>query len=116
MIQYFHAKEKGYFMLSAEKLIRRGVEDGVFPYAEWALFNRGGVVESGATEGAGGRCFDLASLTKTFTATALLTAVKAGQLALEDDVGELLGRDFLRGMSVFRLLTHTAGLPVWYPF
>lgn len=116
MIQYFHAKEKGYFMLSAEKLIRRGVEDGVFPYAEWALFNRGGVVESGATEGAGGRCFDLASLTKTFTATALLTAVKAGQLALEDDVGELLGRDFLRGMSVFRLLTHTAGLPAWYPF
>ncbi|HIS96634.1 MAG TPA: serine hydrolase, partial [Candidatus Scatomorpha pullistercoris] len=103
-------------MLSAEKLIRRGVEDGVFPYAEWALFDRGGVVHEGATEGAGGRYFDLASLTKTFTATAILTAVKAGLLSLEDDAGRLPGRDFLRGMSVRRLMTHTAGLPAWYPF
>lgn len=80
-------------MLSAEKLIRRGVEDGVFPYAEWALFDRGGVVHEGATEGAGGRYFDLASLTKTFTATAILTTVKAGLLSLEDDAGRLPGRD-----------------------
>lgn len=88
----------------------------MFPYAEWALFDRGGVVHEGATEGAGGRYFDLASLTKTFTATAILTTVKAGLLSLEDDAGRLPGRDFLRGMSVRRLMTHTAGLPAWYPF
>lgn len=103
-------------MLAAEKLIRRGAQDGIFPYAEWALFGRDGVLERGATEGAGGRYFDLASLTKTFTSTAVLTAVKEGLLALEDDAGRLLGQDFLRGMSVFSLLTHTSGLPAWYPF
>ena len=65
-------------MLAAEKLLRRGVEEGVFPYAEWALFDRNGIESSGATAGEGGRWFDLASLTKTFTATALLGLVKAG--------------------------------------
>ena len=55
-------------MLAAEKLLLRGVEDGVFPYAEWAVFGPDGIVRTGATEGGGGRGFALASLTKTFTA------------------------------------------------
>ena len=33
-------------MLAAEKLLRRGVEEGVFPYAEWALFDRNGIAVS----------------------------------------------------------------------
>ena len=40
-------------MLAAEKLLRRGVEEGVFPYAEWALFDRNGIEHSGATAGEG---------------------------------------------------------------
>ena len=71
-------------MLAAEKLLRRGVEEGVFPYAEWALFDRNGIEHSGATAGEGGRWFDLASLTKTFTATALLGLVKVGGLRLSE--------------------------------
>ena len=30
-------------------MMTQAVEDGVFPYGEWALFGRGGVVESGFT-------------------------------------------------------------------
>jgi len=109
-------------MLAAEKLLRRGVEEGVFPYAEWALFDRNGIESSGATAGEGGRWFDLASLTKTFTATALLGLVKAGGLRLSESAGELLApaspklRGYLDKMSLFSLMTHTSGLPAWYPF
>lgn len=109
-------------MLAAEKLLLRGVEDGVFPYAEWAVFGPDGIVRTGATEGGGGRWFDLASLTKTFTATALLGMVKAGKLYLAQSVGELLEpesaklRQYLNGISLFSLMTHSSGLPAWYPF
>lgn len=109
-------------MLAAEKLLQRGVEDGVFPYAEWAVFGPDGIVYTGATEGGGGRWFDLASLTKTFTATVLLGMVKDGRLYLAQSVGELLEpgsaklRRYLDGISLFSLMTHTSGLPAWYPF
>lgn len=109
-------------MLAAEELIRRGVEEGVFPYAEWAAFDRNGIFRRGATEGEGGRRFDLASLTKTFTATALLKLAEEGRLSLDDDAGAVLEppsprlRALLGRMSLRRLMTHTAGLPAWYPF
>ena len=109
-------------MLAAEKLIRRGVENGVFPYAEWAAFDKDGIFSRGATAGEGGRRFDLASLTKTFTATALLRLISEGKLRLEDDAASILEppsprlRDYLGQMSLYRLMTHTAGLPAWYPF
>ena len=40
-------------------LMDRAVAEGVFPYGEWALFDKTGVREAGATEGEGGRWFDL---------------------------------------------------------
>ena len=36
-------------------LMSGGVRDGVFPYGEWTLFDRNGIVEEGATDGSGGR-------------------------------------------------------------
>lgn len=92
-------------MLAAEKLIRRGVENGVFPYAEWAAFDKDGIFSRGSTAGEGGRRFDLASLTKTFTATALLRLISEGKLRLEDDAASILEppsprlRDYLGQMS-----------------
>lgn len=109
-------------MLAAEDLIRRGVEDGVFPYAEWAVFDKNGALRTGATAGEGGRRFDLASLTKTFTGTALLGLVSKGKIRLADDAASILEpdspglREYMCKMSVFSLMTHTAGLPAWYPF
>ena len=100
----------------------RAVAEGVFPYGEWALFDKTGVREAGATEGEGGRWFDLASLTKPHTATALLAVAAEGRVGLDDPVGGLLGEAQgalgarLAGMTLRALLTHTAGLPAWYPF
>ena len=62
--------------------------------------------------------FDLASLTKTFSAYALLRLVVEGRLDLDAPLGDVLpewrGGD--RGRATLRhLLTHTAGLPPsWY--
>jgi CubicO group peptidase (beta-lactamase class C family) len=59
--------------------------------------------------------FDLASITKVFTALAVLQQVERGRLALDAPVADYL-REF-RGdgkaaVTVAQLLTHTSGLPV----
>ena len=103
-------------------LMGRAVAEGIFPYGEWALFARSGLLETGATEGEGGRWFDLASLTKPYTATALLAVAAETGLPLDASAGELLGRRDgplgrrLAGITLRALLTHTARLPAWYPF
>lgn len=68
--------------------------------------------------------YDVASLTKIATATQILQLVEAGQLALADEILGLLPvlstipplPERLAGVTVQRLLTHTAGLVDWYPF
>lgn len=102
-------------------VMQQGVRDGVFPYGEWVVFTRAGVGPVRATQGEGGRWFDCASLTKVFTATAVLELVRRGTLALDDRAAnrlELTGflAERLRDVTVQMLLTHTAGLPAWYPF
>ena len=62
----------------------------------------------------GSTVFDLASLTKMFTATVLLGLVEDGALDLDAPIGDHLPtfRDGARGEVTLRhLLTHTAGLP-----
>lgn len=59
--------------------------------------------------------FDLASLTKLYSASAALRLVARGALDLDRSVGELLGRDHLRAVSVRHLLDHRSGLPAWGP-
>lgn len=54
--------------------------------------------------------FDVASLTKVFTATAALALVDAGQLALDAEVGRYLPGLAARGVTVRHLLTHSSGL------
>lgn len=103
-------------------LMRKAVAEGVFPYGEWVLFDRSGVKEAGSTEGEGGRWFDLASLTKPHTATAVLAVAEKKGISLDACAGELLGKmegplgERLRGITLRTLLTHTARLPAWYPF
>ena len=102
-------------------VMEQGVRDGVFPYGEWCVFTREGVGPVCATQGPGGRWFDCASLTKIFTATAVLEQIRRGTLRLEDravDILPLSGwlAERLQTVTVERLLTLTAGLPAWYPF
>ena len=68
--------------------------------------------------------YDLASLTKLFTTTILLKLADEGRLELEGRVLPLLDvpaangilRESLANATLAGLLTHTAGLPAWYPF
>ena len=57
--------------------------------------------------------FRLASVTKQFTAAAILTLVEAGKLRLDDHLGDALANvpAYARDVSVRQLLTHTSGIP-----
>lgn len=56
--------------------------------------------------------YDIQSLTKQFTAAAILKLEMIGRLRVSDPIGEYLGPvpDDKRGITVHHLLTHTAGL------
>ena len=57
--------------------------------------------------------FAIASITKQFTAVAILQQVEKGALSLADTVGKFLPEypAHLKGITVEQLLTHTAGVP-----
>lgn len=106
------------------RLVQSFVERGCFPAASFAVFDRKGMLCQGACGNAEPETvFDLASLTKLFTTTILLKLVDAGRLGLEEPVLPLLDvpesngilRERLAGVSLAGLLTHTSGLPAWYP-
>ncbi|WP_418607855.1 serine hydrolase [Georgenia sp. SUBG003] len=62
--------------------------------------------------------FDLASISKLFTAVAVMQLVESGEIALEDPVAEHLpafAANGKAGVTVEQLLTHTGGLPAWVP-
>ena len=107
------------------KLVGSFAEQGYFAQASFAVFDRERVLCRGACGGAAAEtAFDLASLTKLFTTTILLKLVEEGRLTLEGRVLPWLGvpeknrvlRERLADVTLAGLLTHTAGLPAWYPF
>jgi CubicO group peptidase (beta-lactamase class C family) len=55
--------------------------------------------------------FDLASVSKPITATAVLLLVKDGKLSLTDELVKFFPDWPYKGITVQHLLTHTAGLP-----
>ncbi|WP_413450413.1 serine hydrolase [Georgenia phoenicis] len=60
--------------------------------------------------------FDLASLSKLFTAVAVMQLVEDGEVALEDTAASYVPAFAANGkedITVQQLLTHTAGLPAW---
>ena len=61
--------------------------------------------------------FRLASVSKQFTAVAILALVEAGTLRLEDRLGDLLDGvpTYARAVSVRHLLNHTSGIPDYEP-
>ncbi|MFD0168969.1 serine hydrolase domain-containing protein [Streptomyces decoyicus] len=62
-----------------------------------------------------GTVFDLASLSKLFTAIAAVQQIERGRLALDDEVRADLPA-FAPGITVRQLLTHTSGLAPELPF
>ncbi len=67
--------------------------------------------------------YSLASISKPFTATAIMRLVDAGKIDLDKPVNDYLGAAKLTGLggdaagaTVRRVLSHTAGLPLHYQF
>ena len=59
-------------------------------------------------------CFELASVSKQFTAMAILQLANKGQLALTDPVTKFFPELPYSGVTVRHLLTHTSGLPEYF--
>ncbi|PFG39580.1 CubicO group peptidase (beta-lactamase class C family) [Georgenia soli] len=62
--------------------------------------------------------FDLASISKLFTAVAVMQLVESGEVSLEDRVADHIPAFAANGkadVTVEQLLTHTGGLPAWIP-
>lgn len=65
-----------------------------------------------------GTIFDLASVSKLFTAVAILQLVERGEVALAEPVASYIPAFAANGkeaVTVEQLLTHTGGLPAWLP-
>ena len=67
--------------------------------------------------------YSLASISKPFTATAIMMLVKQGKLKLDGPANDYLGAEKLSGLAgdpsgatIRRLLNHTAGLPLHWHF
>lgn len=62
--------------------------------------------------------FNIASITKTFTAVAILQLYEKGKIDLETPIGEYLkdypNKKVRNSVTISQLLTHTAGLPNFY--
>lgn len=111
----------------ADQLLSRAIAAGIFP---------GAVLAAGSSREAAVRCYgvtsdrpegapvqaetryDLASLSKLFTATALLQLLEQGELRLDDPVSRFLpafGGD-KADLRLRHLLTHTSGLAAHQPY
>ena len=98
-----------------QRLLNQAVKEGVAPAASCAVVLQGKelpVITAGDCGSA--TLFDLASVTKLFTAVTALALVGDGRLQLDAPVGRHL-RAYSRGqksaVTLRHLLTHTSGLP-----
>ena len=93
----------------------------------WPLFvGAAGETAYGGEPMTSAAAFEIASVTKPFTAALVLTLVREGRFGLEDRIGPLFGREMPQGLlelggidlgptiMVRELLTHTSGLPDYW--
>ncbi len=113
-------------LAAAERLIAEGLAGGVFPGTVLHVRQDGQILHHRAYGWAQvvpqrrdmhpEMIFDLASVTKPVTATALLHLWERGAVDLDGPVAALLpafGAAGKEGVTLRHLLTHTAGLPAW---
>ncbi len=99
----------------AHEAYERGVFNGIWLYAE-----NGGIVSKGAYGFRDAEdklpmkedsIFQLASITKPFTASAVMLLVREGLLSLDDDITKFFPELQYKGVTIRHLLTHTSGVP-----
>ena len=102
-----------------DKYVRAAYEKGVFAGA-WLLAENGEIVTKGAVgfrdaEGTlpmrEDSVFDIGSVSKQFTAAAILLLRREGLLELEDEITRFFPELPFKGITIRHLLTHTSGLP-----
>ena len=106
-----------------EKIAREGNEKGGFNGA-WLYAENGEIISKGAvgfrnfetkepiTEDT---IFQLASVTKQFTAAAVMLTVRRGLISLDDDITKFFPElEKYKGATVRHLLTHTSGIPDYF--
>jgi beta-lactamase class C len=95
-------------------LLRGWVDDGTLPAAAALVARRGVVVGRLRCKVAPDALFAVASVTKPFTATAVMQLVEQGALSLDQPVAEILPEFAGPGkerITLRHFLTHTSGLP-----
>jgi len=116
-------------MKAVRDLMRRGVDEGVFPGGVLLVARKGSIVFFEAFGHAGlaperpmttDTVFDLASLTKPLaTSVAFMLLVQEGKLSLDQTLGSAIP-DFSgtnkKYITIRQLLSHTSGLPDYRPF
>ena len=102
-----------------ENLARAAYERGSFNGA-WLYAENGEIVSKGAlgfrdaedklpmTEDS---IFEMASVSKMFTATAVMLLVRDGKLSLDEEYAALFPEYPYKGVTIRHLLTHTSGMP-----
>ena len=105
-----------------ENLVREAYEKGLFNGA-WLYAEHGEIISKGAV---GFRdpedklpmqedsIFDLASVSKQFTAAAIMLLVRKGLVGLEDEITKYFPGLPYPGVTVRQLLTHTGGVPDYF--
>ena len=100
-----------YPVSSIDSLVRRVQEDQGFE-GNVLVADHGRIVYEKSI-GAGlsaNSVFDLASVSKAFTAVAIMQLVEAGKLSLADNIYQFFPNLPYKGVNVWHLLTHTSGL------
>ena len=105
-----------------QKMARESFEKGGFNGA-WLYAEKGEIVSKGVcgfrdpgdtkpiTEDT---IFQLASVSKNFTAAAVLLLVREGKLSLEDEITQYFPEIPYPGVTVRQLLNHTSGIPDYF--
>jgi CubicO group peptidase (beta-lactamase class C family) len=105
-----------------ESLARAAHEKGSFN-GTWLYAEKGEIVSKGALGFrdpedtlpiAEDTIFQLASVSKTFTAAAVMLVVREGKLGLEDEITKYFPEIPYPGVTVRHLLNHTSGIPDYF--
>ena len=102
-----------------ENLARKAHEKGVFN-GTWLYAENGQIISKGAFGFRDAEdklpmqedsIFEMASITKQFTAAAVMLLVRAGKLRLDDEYTKFFPEYPYQGVTIRHLLTHTSGMP-----
>ncbi len=111
----------------ADEMLQQGIKDHLYSAVSYLIVRHGlvasygahGIAQPDATPpipASLDTIFDMASITKTFTATLLLQCVEEGRLHLNQEVRQLLPEAEnapIGPVALHYLATHTSGLPAW---